>query len=106
LFDEFADEILSKENDYCIIITKENTVLTNINKFDSNKDSFSNNNQDLKKWIDMAINNLKEINYILINYRASTLVDISHKWEAWKWAYNNSDKKMSEKSILEKQYYY
>ncbi len=51
-------------------------------------DNFDNND---KKLIDEAIAELKKENINLVQYQASTLVDITHKWSSWKYAIEIAD---------------
>ena len=44
-----------------------------------------------KGLIDEAISELKKTNRLLLQYQASTLVDITHKWSSWKYAREIAD---------------
>lgn len=57
------------------------------------KSRFDNNafNDADKALIDEAIAELKNKNKFLVQYQASTLVDITHKWSSWRYAREIAD---------------
>lgn len=57
------------------------------------KGTFDENNFDAndKGLIDEAIAELKKENINLVQYQASTLVEITHKWSSWKYAREIAD---------------
>lgn len=58
-----------------------------------------------KIWKDM-VNYLKKKNPRLINYSASTLVDITHKWNCWKLTKDYGISKIDKNLILSEDWYF
>lgn len=56
-------------------------------------------------WKEM-VNYLKQKNPKLINYSASTLVDITHKWNCWKLTKDYGISKIEKKLILSEEWYF
>jgi len=69
------------------------TVLSFSERFVGFKREFDENGFDVndKGLIDEAIAELKKTNRLLVQYQASTLVDITHKWSSWKYAREIAD---------------
>ena len=108
IFDNFvAWELWPVERDIYTLL-KNNSIKTIQTTNKSTKIIWEKNNLDKKyieAWKEM-VNYLKQKNPKLINYSASTLVDITHKWNCWKLTKEYSISKIEKKLILSEEWYF
>ncbi len=79
-------------------------IINNVNlKLKNRKKNFS---KDIKELAKDIVNTLKEKNNNLIKLSASTLVDITHKWNSWELSRSFNMDKISKKLILEDDWYF